>query len=173
MIARQSRKNKVYLKLISFSFFVLTLSLTILSLNGILTDSASLYSGQSHLDIPSELTITYENLTAQEITRANEAVGSLSPKFLLLQSNLAFVRDISPYCDNCSGVNMNNGQNIYVEMQDNPILLKYILCHELLHTYLTTIDHDLEEELVAHVSKRLVCFENIVTDKDGNGVIIQ
>lgn len=106
-----------------------------------------------------KLKISYEDITTDQIIQANEAIGLLDSKFLKLQQNIIFVKNISSYCPNCSGVNLNNGENIYIEMQDNPYLFKYLLCHELLHTLFDLKDQNLEEEIVEKISKRFICYK--------------
>lgn len=166
-----SNKLRIFRSFMFWGFLVLTLTLASYGVKFSIADQIADYEEA----LPGNIHLYFENLTTKETLMASEAMGALNPKFLELQNNITFSHYIQDQCGpiECAGVNQNNGERIYILMDDNPIILKYVLCHELLHTYITSIDHDLEEELVDKISKRFVCYKEPVTNEEGSEVYLE
>jgi len=94
----------------------------------------------------------------------NKLIDSLDPKYLSLQHQIIFKRNVTyknlSFC-NCSGINYNDGEEIEINYDENNAWLKIVICHELLHSFIKDIPLDLEEKLVRDISKTGVCYNTI------------
>lgn len=153
---------------IFFGFFFACLAIAVLGIQVAVSDQISEYEEL----VPGNVNVFYTNLSELEVLEASKALSEVNPKFLILQNNITFSHYIKDECGpvDCAGVNQNNGQRIFILMTSDKIYLRYVLCHELLHTLITDVDHDLEEELVDEISKKFVCYKEPVRDENGEAI---
>ncbi len=117
--------------------------------------------------------ITYKNMTIEQIMEIKEIMSQVKPLYLNLQDEIVFDNSNASLGNGLNGINSGNGKILVIDYQTeyndvngtlrntehNPKHLKYTICHELLHTYFTTIDFDLEEEIVKDLASALICFK--------------
>lgn len=112
----------------------------------------------SYLIKTSQFKIFYDGLNEIDKIKINEIIDEIDPKYFSLVKNMTFTNNISKYCNNCIGININNGDRIYINYIDNKEILFDVVCHELLHTYFRDIPLELEEEFVEDAEAKDLCF---------------
>ena len=144
-------------------FYLLVFIIGIVSL-WIPLNEGSNYSSENEFNLERDFKIGYQNLTNEEIMNINKLIDSLDPKYLSLQHQIIFKRNVTyknlSFC-NCSGINYNDGEEIEINYDENNAWLKIVICHELLHSFIKDIPLDLEEKLVRDISKTGVCYNTI------------
>ncbi len=111
-------------------------------------------------------TFIYDGLTDYQINVIENITKLVDPIYFEGQCDIRFVKDIDDekVCDgvNCSGANINNGEELWVEWNDNIALMKTTYCHELWHTYVQYWD---EEVYVRKLGEQHICYvkDNRVT----------
>lgn len=104
--------------------------------------------------------IMYDGLSLKEQENVGDVLGEFDPKYFALHENITFTKNISQYCDDCIGLNRNNGENIYIQYYNDKEFLFKLVCHELLHTFFR-IPLELEEELVEDAELKKICYGRI------------
>ena len=87
-------------------------------------------------DIFSMINITYDGLNQNEIMFFESVFSQINPIYLYENEHIIVVKNISEYCDNCEGQNINKGEKIVIKFHRNEDYFKEIISHELLHTYI-------------------------------------
>ena len=87
-------------------------------------------------DILSMINITYDGLNQSEIMFFESVFSQINPIYLYENEQIIVVKNISEYCDNCEGQNINKGEKIVIKFHRNEDYFKEIISHELLHTYI-------------------------------------
>jgi len=100
------------------------------------------------------------NFTLKEQIQINYIFDEIKPEFKEYQRKIRIVKDISPYCKEadipgCAGLNYETRDLIIVEYSRDIEQFKFVLCHELIHTYVSLGN---EEEIVQELSDSLPCY---------------
>lgn len=140
-------------------FLCLVFSLTCLLIN-IFSINSETYAKV----VPPSLSIKYDNLNILQMSEISSILEELDSKYVVKQKLLVFVQDIKEYCSNCLAYNSNDGEEIVIGYNSNKEIMKYVICHELLHSYFF-LDDQYEENIVDEIARTYVCY------KDKHGIV--
>lgn len=116
---------------------------------------------QNPLDI---INITYEDLNESEIEFFESIFNNIKKEYLYKNNNWIIVKNMSKYCDTCSGQNVGNGNKIIIKYREDIKSIKKTICHEVLHSYFSNDGEDENGEItpshliVYDVAKYKTCF---------------
>lgn len=108
--------------------------------------------------------IVYKGLTKEEINFFNNVLNQINPIYLTSQKKIIVAKNISDYCDSCSGSNYGHGTLIVLKYKEDEEYLKRIITHEFLHTYFIKNfgENGIEDpihRIIYELSDKLVAFE--------------
>ncbi len=147
---------------------VLCFCLSLLSLVEVALSYQAKQLASSELDKRHQpMQVEYVGLSEEQIIVVQEILSDLKPEYLYKQQHIKFVDDIltddygKKNCQDCYGFNVNNGEKIVVKFQeDNKKLIMYILCHELIHTFVD-LPKEAEEKIVTDIGYYMSCYKSI------------
>lgn len=162
---RKTQKQiKKELKIMEYCFygFAFLLALTLSFVSAWISNEHSLVNGDGEnitASLPQHnMVISYEGLTKDEINRVNDYINDLDPIYLTdRQREIRFVSNISEYCDDCYGINYNDGELMVILVRESESETRYTLCHELLHSYVYG-SNEVEEPIVRDLSASFRCY---------------
>jgi len=149
--------NKILFLLVGILIGIIIISLLVFVL------SYELPLNKNMRDIEEEhntikINLTYQNLTEQEIINFNFIFKNIKEIYLTKNQNIIITKNMSNFCDSCTGLNRGKGREIIIFYRENPFLLKRTICHELLHSYM--IRGNESHEIIYDVANYITCFEN-------------
>jgi len=157
------KKNKTDVLSILFFIFMFILGISMSFLSAYYTYAEPLLDTEGNItaSLPTHnLVISYEGLTKNEINKANLYINDLNSIYMTdRQKEIRFVKNITSYCNDCVGLNYNDGDLMVILYRESETETKYTLCHEALHSYLYGSE-DVEEPLVRDISQTMVCFKH-------------
>jgi hypothetical protein len=109
-------------------------------------------------EVSPPLNLEYENLSIEQMKRINLIMSDLDPAFLVNVEKFIFTSKIE--CDDCIGLNINNGELIYIQNFENDNYLKKLICHEIFHSYIFSLELESEEKIVDNLGETAVCFKS-------------
>lgn len=156
----KKKKESSIIEIMFFGvMFIFGFALSFLS--AYVTCSDSLIDGDGNItaSLPTfNMVVSYEELTKDEINQVNSYINQLDPIYLTeRQQEIRFVKNMTPYCDNCAGLNYKDGTLIVVLYRQSELNTKYTLCHELLHSYVYGTS-DVEEPIVSDLAQSFRCY---------------
>ena len=162
-----SNNNKLKLKTLEKGYLMLLCSYFIVVLFfGFMVYGVykpSFYTTDSEI----EAKVEFINMTDSQIHQARIVLKDLKANYLRMQNEIVISND-SDFCDaetnhDCWGVNINRGESIYVEYEEDIDSFKETLCHELLHTFIypsSNKEGDLLHAIIYDLGRMHVCFLN-------------
>lgn len=123
-------------------------------------DTVIIYQRENHdfyIPMSPDFRINYDGLTPDQIKNIGDVLGEFDPKYFAIQKNITFTSNITKWCSDCIGQNQNNGENIIIQYYDDKDFLFDLTCHELVHTFISQIPLDLEEEIVEDAEAGKLC----------------
>lgn len=91
------------------------------------------------------INITYEDLNQSEIEHFESIFNNIKEEYLYKNNNWIVVKNMSKYCDNCSGQNIGNGNKIIIKYREKG--MDKTICHESLHSYFSNDGKNQDEEI--------------------------
>jgi len=114
---------------------------------------------ETNKDVLELSNITYDGLNEKEISFFEEVFSGINPIYLVEQQKIIVVKNISKYCDDCSGINFGNGREIVILFRENENSLKVTISHEFMHTYLLKDGGDTpRHKIIYSLGKQKVAF---------------
>jgi len=147
----------ISLSILTFSFFLIYATMII---SAFLVSGAAVSIG----GVLREVTIQQPNINFQGLNETDKSLALemireiYPPSLLKVQQSITFTTDISKFCNDCTGINIMNGENIQVLWTEGNGVrrpldeIRTTICHELLHSvmYTDAVTHDILYGLADH-----------------------
>lgn len=149
MINKKQKEKKHRILYICFcivciSFFILILCITIIIYN-------------VYPFYKKDLSIQYDNITDSQIKDFEYIFDDIKPIYYSAVSSMVLTNNIDKYKPDCNCYGFNKNKRIYIQYVEDELLLREIVCHELLHTWV----YRSNEEIVTDLARSYPCYKSV------------
>jgi len=154
-------KRKIFLLfgLLFFLGFIISSILTLSNLNPIQKIANTYYVNKYEIISKNvDVFIKYEDIDENEQKRINLLFNTIKPEYLEKRNNFIVTKNMKKYCNDCSGLNINNSEQIIIKYDDDDYVLKDTITHEILHGFIIGED-EASHKLIYEVSEKNIIFK--------------
>lgn len=111
-----------------------------------------------------EMMVRYinESINQDHLVTIQKLVNEIKPEYLIAIKSITLVsqKDLDRLHGETGYIGFNRGGKIYITKRLSRHGDRVLLCHEVLHSLISSIDKESEEKIVDELDGSLVCFRN-------------